>query len=760
MTIHTYLNFDLLIERAGDRFRARVLKSPGGEASLDFELPFTREKLQIFVLKAISLGTRRQVRRMESPEMKDIKTFGRQLFEAVFDERVQDCLRLSLAEVERQNAGLRIRLRLDDTGRPSPPDQDDTDVALSDVPWEFMYDSTGNGFLCLSTASPIVRYQDLLQPIEPVVVEPPLRLLAMISAPRDVPQLNIEHEQTKLKDALRGPLEDGSISIDWMEDATLQQLQRRLRGSEYHAFHFIGHGGYDERSGAGALLLEDERGRSDPVSAEFLRTLFQNHRTLQLAILNACEGARTDPTDPYAGVAQSLVKGGVTAVIAMQFEISDDAAIILSSEFYSALADGYPVDAALAEARTAVYTRTSAVEWAIPVLYLRSPDASIFEVKRVTAVPRGTGTSEGTSGTSTTDGAPGTATTEGTPGTGRTDGAPGTGTTEGTPGTGTAGNGPEKPSWWRNWGRRWVLPVAAVLILLMVVVFIGSTIGGDGPVESPSPEGEPMESLEGEIAFVREGDIRAVDPVTGGETELVEADANDFAPSLSPDGTHVVFGSGPGEATGDIFRADTDPSDGAERTNLTKSPWDEETADWSPDGSQIVFDREENGNFDIYVMNTDGEEIVRLTRDDGADKRPKWSPDGTQIAFESSRFGDSEIFVMDADGRNVRRLTKSDSDDGAPVWSKDERSIAFRSDRDGNGYEVWIMTADGEDERQVTQAEGDVRAPAWSPNGREIVYANNANGNYDLYIVDVDTGESRPLVESPRTERGAIWCCF
>ena len=381
MAAFPYLDFDLLVERTGDRYRARVLSSPGGEASTDFTLPFSSEQLQIFVLKAISLGSRRRVRRIESPDMQEIKTFGRELFEAVFGEELNDCLRLSLHEAEKNRAGLRIRLRLDDSGG--------VGVALSDVPWEFLYDSGGAGFLALSGASPIVRYQDLRQPIERLAVTPPLRLLVMISAPRDAPQLDVEHETAKLTEALRDPIEKGLVTVDRMEEATLQQLQRRLRQNEYHAFHFIGHGGYDERGQGGVLLFEDEQGKSDPVSAEFLRTLFQNHRTLRLAILNACEGARTDPTDPFAGVAQSLVRGGVAAVIAMQFEISDEAAIILSSEFYSALADGYPVDAALAEARTAVYTRASAVEWAIPVLYLRSPDAAIFDVQTpVTPPPR------------------------------------------------------------------------------------------------------------------------------------------------------------------------------------------------------------------------------------------------------------------------------------------------------------------------------------------------------------------------------------
>src|SRR6185503_16705930 len=81
-----------------------------------------------------------------------------------------------------------------------------------------------------------------------------------------------------------------------------------------------------------------------------------------------------------AGVATNLVRLGIPAVVAMQFEISDEAAITFSSEFYAALVDGLPVDAAVAEARKAMYA-TSDVEWATPVLYMRSSNGVLFQLE-------------------------------------------------------------------------------------------------------------------------------------------------------------------------------------------------------------------------------------------------------------------------------------------------------------------------------------------------------------------------------------------
>ena len=84
--------------------------------------------------------------------------------------------------------------------------------------------------------------------------------------------------------------------------------------------------------------------------------------------------------DPFAGVAASLVQREIPAVIAMQFEITDRAAIVFAHEFYAAVADGYPVDSAVAEARKAIFADANDIEWGTPVLFMRVPDGRIFDV--------------------------------------------------------------------------------------------------------------------------------------------------------------------------------------------------------------------------------------------------------------------------------------------------------------------------------------------------------------------------------------------
>ena len=97
------------------------------------------------------------------------------------------------------------------------------------------------------------------------------------------------------------------------------------------------------------------------------------------------------PAAHLPGMAQSLIRQGLPAVIAMQFEITDEAAIIFAHELYAAIADGYPVEAALAEARRAILHEGNHTEWGTPVLYSRAPDGHLFNLTgqaRMSEAPR------------------------------------------------------------------------------------------------------------------------------------------------------------------------------------------------------------------------------------------------------------------------------------------------------------------------------------------------------------------------------------
>lgn len=363
-----YQDFDLMIEREGDIYRAKVTHSPAGEPSSTFDNPFTELELERFLDLLGHPGQDTQAAKEAS------RDFGGRLFDAVFDGDVNVCLRVSLDRIG--DDGLRIRLHLVDVPE------------LAALPWEYLYNAD-LGSLSRLSKTPIVRYMDLSRPSRALAIKSPLRILVMISSPAGFPALDVDKEWTKLKKSLKKLIDRGTVELVLLKEATVSALQDQFRSDPpYHVFHFIGHGGYDARSGDGFLILEDREDddegmedngnrklRSQRVNGERIADLLRNHASLRLAVINACDGARASLTDPFGGIAQSLVRASIPAVVAMQFPITDDAAISFAAEFYKAMAAYSPVDAALSDARLMM----SEAEWGTPALFMRSPDGCIFQ---------------------------------------------------------------------------------------------------------------------------------------------------------------------------------------------------------------------------------------------------------------------------------------------------------------------------------------------------------------------------------------------
>ncbi|MFN2226721.1 MAG: tetratricopeptide repeat protein [Anaerolineae bacterium] len=381
----SFENFDLRLERSGERYRAYVLASPAGEVVEESALPPGFFDLEEF-LKRIgrpSRGMFRDARHSEAVESKAgeaLSSFGANLFEVAFPGQVGTALENSLKQVRDNDAGLRIRLRLADVPE------------LVDLPWEYLYNPATQTYVTLSAEVCLTRYPELLRSEQPLAVTPPLQVLVVIANPSDLTDLDVEAEWESLKEAVAKLEEEERIEICRLEDATLEALQGALRRDDYHILHFIGHGDFDTREKKGILVLEDKEGRSHRVPTEDLNLLLGDEvRNLRLVVLNTCKGARTSESDPFAGLAQGLLRQGVPAVVAMQFEISDQAAITFSREFYRSVADGFPIDFSVGEGRKAIRLDDdlddSVVEWGIPVLFMRSDDGYIFKVVEEDALP-------------------------------------------------------------------------------------------------------------------------------------------------------------------------------------------------------------------------------------------------------------------------------------------------------------------------------------------------------------------------------------
>ncbi len=303
--------------------------------------------------------------------------FGEGLFEElVGSTSVRDVYTTARHDASVAGRGLRLTLSL----RAAPE--------LASIPWEFLYDRPR--FLAQHVNSPVVRFVDLENPPPPLRMQAPLRVLGMVSRPKDdeLATLDAEEEQAALERSLRPLIETGMVTLRWLSRATLPALQQEVdHGEEFHVFHYIGHGELDEETGDTSLILEHADRRPRRVGGQQLGALLCDRGSLRLAVLNACEAAQTAPQDPLAGIATSLMEYGVPAVVAMQFAITDDGALTFADEFYGALADGYAVDAAVTQGRRAL-AADSDVEWGTPVLFMRVADGRLFDLADIPPPPQ------------------------------------------------------------------------------------------------------------------------------------------------------------------------------------------------------------------------------------------------------------------------------------------------------------------------------------------------------------------------------------
>jgi CHASE2 domain-containing sensor protein len=355
-----YQNFDLWIDnKTGDGYPLRAASPVFGE---------TRDILQLepAYLDEIEQDIDKLAQRETDRDF--LIYFGTRLYEHLFKGKIESLFEQSYGDVSGDpGAAIRLRLRIE------APE-------IAALPWEFLYSPVTDCFLGTLVRSSLVRYLEIFQRIRSLEAKLPLRILVAI--PESVapyPPIDADTEKSNLIHALEG-LED-SVQVTFLDGyVTRTQISDALLEESYHCFHYIGHGDFQDEQGF--LLLNADNGTIDFVDEQQFASLFRNHATMKLVVLNSCKGAQLSYTKPLVGMAPQLVKLGIPAVVAMQYAIADEAAVLFAREFYRSLFKGKNrgrVEVAMSHARNRLAGKfPDDRDIGAPVLFMRAWEGVLF----------------------------------------------------------------------------------------------------------------------------------------------------------------------------------------------------------------------------------------------------------------------------------------------------------------------------------------------------------------------------------------------
>jgi Tol biopolymer transport system component len=223
-------------------------------------------------------------------------------------------------------------------------------------------------------------------------------------------------------------------------------------------------------------------------------------------------------------------------------------------------------------------------------------------------------------------------------------------------------------------------------------------------------------------------DIFTMNPDGSGIVKLTHSEDVSDAAEWSPDGSQIAFGSDRrnGAWRREIYVMDADGTNVRRVSTLPEKAELDTAPRFSPDGRRFVFTRYINETAPVRsalftVRVVDGGGLKQLTPWGNGAGDADWSPDGTKIVFEASRDFSShgEIFTIDADGHQLTNLTDNERSGGGssdPVWSADGTKILFLSEHyfsGESGIGLATMNPDGTDRHFISSNPEEMHQPDW-----------------------------------------------
>jgi mRNA-degrading endonuclease RelE of RelBE toxin-antitoxin system len=319
------------------------------------------------------------------PLLQAREEIGKALFDRLLPGDSAGALRRAFLAADDENKAVALQLRI-----PEKADQ------FGRYPWELLHD--GARHYAGSGIAEITRYITYGERARDLAIKSlPGRLLFISPHPTDLSELSSE-ERTKVWDALKPAESSGRLEFDELQPPTRRELIERLGDGAYHIIHFDGHGVFARRCPdcdkldypyvtackkcgrplhdvipLGYLAFEDGEGKADFVRSQLVENLILGASDVRLVFLSACQSSLVQGESLFSGLGPALIRGGVPAVVAMQFSMPVRDAADFAGKFYKALVEGRTLTRAVAQARRLLFN-LNADTWYVPTLYLRTKE--------------------------------------------------------------------------------------------------------------------------------------------------------------------------------------------------------------------------------------------------------------------------------------------------------------------------------------------------------------------------------------------------
>jgi len=188
------------------------------------------------------------------------------------------------------------------------------------------------------------------------------------------------------------------------------------------------------------------------------------------------------------------------------------------------------------------------------------------------------------------------------------------------------------------------------------------------------------------------------------------------------------------------------PEDDGPAVALTDAYYDAREPQFSPDGSQVVFQGYRNGNWDIWVLGRDGTAPRAITSDPFDDREPQFSADGASVVFSSDRSGRYDVWRVELASGALSQLTSSNSNAYAPGIAANGR-LAYAEEGAQGRARLMMQQPDGEDALLVEEL-GVISGVMWSADASRVAYHLLGPQGAQLKVADVARRSARAVSEA------------